>query len=126
MKKFFKDFKSFISKGNVMDLAIGVIIGGAFSNIITSIVNDLLMPIFGIILGGIDFTKLTIKVKDVTINYGNFIQNVINFLIIAFCIFVFIRILNKFLKKKEEEQKKEIKEDIKLLEEIRDLLKNKK
>ena len=116
MKKFFKDFKSFISKGNVMDLAIGVIIGGAFSNIITSIVNDLLMPIFGIILGGIDFTKLTIKVKDVTINYGNFIQNVINFLIIAFCIFVFIRILNKFLKKKEEEQKKEIK----------DLLKNKK
>lgn len=126
MKKFFKDFKSFISKGNVMDLAIGVIIGGAFSNIITSIVNDLLMPIFGIILGGIDFTKLTVKVKDVTINYGNFIQNVINFLIIAFCIFVFIRIFNKLLNKKEEEPKKEIKEDIKLLEEIRNLLKDKK
>ena len=99
--KTIKEFKQFISRGNVMDLAIGVIIGSAFGKIVTSVVNDILMPLIGIIIGGLDFTNLSIKIKDATINYGMFIQNVIDFLIVAICIFIFIKIVSKFIKKSE-------------------------
>lgn len=121
-----KEFKKFISRGNVLDMAIGVIIGGAFGKIVTSIVNDLLMPLIGIILGGLDFTGLYLKIGDATILYGSFIQNVVDFLIVAACIFIIMKLLNKFTHKSQEEKKTEEKnEDIKLLEEIRDLLKEK-
>ena len=122
-----KEFKEFIKRGNVMDLAVGVIVGGAFGNIVTSLVNNILTPILGIFLGGIDFSSLTLKVKDANINYGMFLQNVIDFLIIAFCIFIMIKLINKIIKiGKKDEEKKEAsskKEEILLLEEIRDLLK---
>lgn len=121
----FKEFKQFISRGNIIDLAIGVIIGGAFGKIVTSIVNDILMPIIGVIIGGLDFSNLTIKFKDSTIAYGNFIQNVIDFLIVSICIFILIKFISKFEKrnKKNIETKKE--ENTLLLEEIRDILKEK-
>ncbi|MBQ3021041.1 MAG: large-conductance mechanosensitive channel protein MscL [Bacilli bacterium] len=134
MKKFIKEFKEFISKGNVLDLAVGVIIGGAFQKIVTSLVNDILMPFLGLLTGGHDFSSLTITFKDATINYGLFLQNILDFLLMAFCIFIIIKIFNKIKKglepKKEEEVKEEIKEPVKsneekLLEEIRDLLKTK-
>ena len=124
MKKILKEFKEFISKGNVIDMAVGVVIGSAFSKIVTSLVNDVIMPLIGIIIGGLDFTSLSIKVKDSEILYGSFIQNIVDFLIIAACIFTVIKIMNKFKKPKVEEPKPvEIPEDIKLLTEIRDLLK---
>lgn len=126
MKKIISEFKEFIARGNVVDLAVGVIVGSAFGKIVTSLVNDILMPIIGVILGGIDFTNLTIKFKDATIYYGNFIQNIIDFLIVAFCIFIFVKVINTLTyKKKKEEIKEEIikSEQILLLEEIRDLLK---
>ena len=121
--KTIKEFKQFISRGNVMDLAIGVIIGSAFGKIVTSVVNDILIPLIGIIIGGLDFTNLSIKIKDATINYGMFIQNVIDFLIVAICIFIFIKIVSKFTKKSEEKEEVKKDEQIILLEEIRDLLK---
>ena len=130
MKKIVEEFKKFISKGNVIDLAVGVIIGGAFQKIVTSLVNDILMPIIGIIIGGHDFSNLTLKVKDATINYGVFIQNILDFLIVAFCIFMVIKIFNtiadntKNKKKKEEVVLKKSNEEL-LIEEIRDLLKEK-
>ena len=128
-KKFIKEFKEFISRGNVVDLAVGVVIGGSFSKIVSSLVNDIIMPLVGIIIGGINFTSLSIKFKDATINYGNFIQTVIDFLIVAWCIFVVIKLINSFQRKKKEEDKKDEPpkkdEQIILLEEIRDLLKNK-
>lgn len=124
MKKILKEFKEFISKGNVIDMAVGVIIGSAFSKIVTSLVNDIIMPLIGIIIGGLDFTSLSIKIKDSEILYGLFIQNIVDFLIIAACIFTVIKILNKFKKKQEEKPViVETPEDIKLLTEIRDLLK---
>lgn len=125
MKKIIKEFKEFISKGNVIDMAVGVIIGSAFSKIVTSLVNDIIMPIIGIIIGGLDFTKLSITVKDSEIMYGSFIQNIVDFLIIAACIFTVIKIINKFKKQKPAEEPKPVEtpEDIKLLTEIRDLLK---
>lgn len=98
-----KEFKEFIAKGNVFDLAVGVIIGGAFGKIVTSLVEDILMPIIGLILGGIDFSGLSITVGDANIKYGNFIQVIINFLIIAFCIFLMVKAMNKFKKPVEEE-----------------------
>ena len=124
-----KEFKEFISKGNVVDLAVGVIIGGAFGKIVTSLVNDVLMPAIGIILGGVDFSKLTLNVGDAKIAYGMFIQNIIDFLIIAFCVFIFVKVVNKLsnLKKKEEikeDKKEEPKEtELSILKEIRDELK---
>ena len=130
-KKFIKEFKEFISRGNVVDLAVGVIIGGAFSKIVTSLVNDIIMPLIGIIIGGIDFTNLSFKIKDATVSYGVFIQNVLDFLIVAVCIFIFVKLINK-LNRKKEEPKEKVKEEPKksdevlLLEEIRDLLKNEK
>lgn len=133
MKKFVSDFKEFISKGNVLDMAVGVIIGGAFGKIVTSLVNDIIMPLVGILIGGHDFSNLVLKVGDAKIYYGSFIQNIVDFLIVAFSIFVFIKIVNNLknkTRKKVEEKTQEpatIKSDeLKVLEEIRDLLKKEK
>ena len=132
VKKGFNEFKSFISRGNVVDMAVGVIIGGAFGKIVTSLVNDILMPLIGVIVGGVDFSNLSIKVGDATIAYGNFIQTIFDFLIVAFCIFLMVKLFERFRKKekKEEEKKEEApkkSDEALLLEEIRDLLaKNKK
>ena len=127
-KGLFEEFKTFIKRGNVIDLAVGVVIGGAFSTIVTSLVNDIIMPLIGVIIGGYDFTSLSIKVGDSVIKYGSFLQNIINFLIIAFCIFMDVKIMNKFLDKHKKEEKKEApkkSDEVILLEEIRDLLKKK-
>ena len=123
-----KEFKEFISKGNIFDMAVGVIIGGAFGKIVTSLVNDIIMPLVGVIIGGLDFTNLTIKVKDATITYGVFIQNVIDFLIVALCIFVVIKAMSKFKKKEEEKPEAPVEpsEEVLLLREIRDTLKKHK
>lgn len=121
--KTLKEFKTFISKGNVVDLAVGVIIGSAFGKIVSSLVNDILMPIIGIIIGGINFSNLTIQIKDATIKYGIFIQNIIDFLIVAFCIFIFIKLINKVSKKEEEKKEKVVSEETEILKEIRDILK---
>lgn len=125
-----KEFKEFIARGNVMDLAIGVIIGGAFSAIVTSLVNNIFTPIIGLILGGLDFSNLAITVGDAKIMYGAFIQSVIDFLIVAIVIFIVIKAINKVsnLKKKEEEKAEEVTKSAELatLEEIRDLLKKHK
>ena len=122
-------------RGNVIDMAVGVIIGGAFGKIVSSIVDDIIMPPIGWLIGGVDFTNLKIDLPTViegqeaaTIKYGNFIQTSINFLIVAFCIFMLIKVVNKFSKKKEEEAPAAAPEpsaEEKLLTEIRDLLKNK-
>lgn len=129
-----KEFKEFAMKGNVVDLAVAVIIGGAFGKIVSSFVNDIIMPPIGVLLGGVDFKDLSIIIKEaegelpaVVLSYGNFIQNVVDFLIIAFVIFMAIKGMNSFKKKEVEAPapppappKSEV-----LLEEIRDLLKNK-
>ncbi len=129
-KKHLDGFKEFIAKGNVIDLAVGVIIGGAFGKIVSSIVNDILMPLLGIVIGGVDFTSLSFKIGDAVVKYGNFLQNVIDFLIIALCVYIMISMINKFTSKfkKEEEKKEEPKksDEVLLLEEIRDLLKKNK
>lgn len=121
-----KEFKQFIARGNVVDLAVGVIVGSAFGKIVTSLVNDILMPIIGVILGGIDFSSLTLKFKDATISYGMFIQNVIDFLIVSFCVFIFVKIINEISKighKKVEEKKEEkIENELTVLKEIKELL----
>ncbi|HDK7138625.1 TPA: large-conductance mechanosensitive channel protein MscL [Clostridium botulinum] len=124
-----KEFKEFAVKGNAMELAIGVVIGGAFGKIVTSLVEDIIMPLVGLLIGGIDFTGLNFSMNlsgktVVSIKYGNFIQAAVNFLIISFSIFVFIKLINKFNKKEEEvkEEPKISNEEI-LLTEIRDLLK---
>ena len=121
---FIKEFKEFAMKGNVMDMAVGVIIGGAFGKIVSSLVDDVLMPVIGMLTGGVDFTNLTAQVGDATVKYGTFIQNIIDFLIIAFCIFLMIKGMNKLTKKKEEEPAPapEPSNEEKLLGEIRDLL----
>lgn len=121
----FKEFKKFISRGNVVDLAVGVVVGSAFSKIVSSLVDNIIMPLVGIIIGGIDFTKLSLTIFDVKIQFGIFLQNVVDFLIIAFCIFMAVKVFNKIMRK--EEKKEEAKpakpnQEI-LLEEIRDLLK---
>ena len=95
-EKIIKEFKTFIERGNVIDLAVGVVIGSAFSKIVSSLVEDLLMPIIGIIIGGIDFSNLTIKVGDSIIKYGSLINNIINFFIISFCIFIIVKLINKY------------------------------
>ncbi|BAM48231.1 MAG: large-conductance mechanosensitive channel protein MscL [Amphibacillus sp.] len=121
-----KDFKAFIARGNVLDLAVGIIIGAAFSSIVSSLVDNVIMPLIGLLMGGIDFSSLSIIVGDAVIEYGIFIQRVVDFLIIAFSIFLFIRVINSFKKKQaetEEEVVEEIDEQTKLLTEIRDLLK---
>ena len=135
---FFKEFKEFAMKGNVMDMAVGVIIGGAFGKIVTSLVDDVLMPFIGMLTGGIDLSGLEYKmmlpavdggepIAGATLKYGAFIQNIIDFLIIAFCIFLMIKAMNKLTAKKEEEPAPapEPSAEEKLLGEIRDLLKKK-
>lgn len=125
-----KEFKEFISKGNIVDLAVGVIIGGAFGKIVSSLVNDILMPIIGVLIGGVDFSNLSIKIGEAKITYGMFIQNVIDFLIIAFCVFIFVKVINKLSSiankqdKNEEKEKEEIVEtELSVLKEIREELK---
>lgn len=124
-----KEFKEFAVKGNVMDMAIGIIIGAAFGKIVTSFVADIIMPPIGVLLGGIDFSGLMITLKKatdttqaITWNYGLFINSVVDFLIISFSIFIAVRQINKF-KKKEEAKPVKTPEDILLLREIRDSLK---
>lgn len=127
----FKEFKEFAIKGNMLDMAIGIIIGAAFGKIISSLVSDIIMPPIGVALGGIDFSKLAITLKKatlsaeaVTLNYGLFLNTVIDFLIIAFAIFIVVKQINKF-KKKEKAKKVEPTEEVLLLREIRDQLKKK-
>jgi len=118
------EFKEFISRGSVVDLAVGVIIGGAFGKIVSSLVNDIIMPLIGVILGGLNLTMLTINIGSARIAYGIFVQNVIDFLIIAASIFIFIKIINKLNRRSVNKSitKKEDKQ-ITLLKEIRDELK---
>jgi large conductance mechanosensitive channel len=126
MKNFIKEFKAFAVKGNVVDLSVAVIVGGAFGKIVTSFVNDVIMPIFGIILGGINFKDLQIKIGEATILYGNFIQSIVDFVIIAFFIFVAIKILAAVTKKEKKSKEKKTITEVELLTEIRDLLMKKK
>lgn len=130
MKKMIKEFKEFISKGNVLDLAIGVVIGSAFGKIVASLVDNIIMPLVGLICGGINFAGLHVRVKDAVIYYGAFIQSVVDFLIVAFCIFVFIKLINKLNRKKAKEEVKEVapkkSDEVILLEQIRDELKKRK
>ena len=122
--KTISEFKEFIAKGNVMDMAVGVIIGGAFGKIVTSLVEDLLIPLVGMLTGGVDFTSLSLTVGDANVKYGNLLQNVIDFVIVAFCIFLMVKGINKF--KKAPEVPATPSPEEKLLTEIRDLLKEKK
>ena len=132
MKSFMKEFKEFISKGNVMDMAVGIIIGGAFTAIVNSLVESIITPLLGVIFGGISFAEMGVTVGDSTILFGAFIDAVIKFLLISFVLFSIIKALNKAksLAVKEKEQAEEEPaadpEDIALLKEIRDLLKENK
>lgn len=131
MKKFLEEFKKFAIKGNVFDLAVGVVIGTSFTAIVNSIVNDIIMPAVGIVLGGKSFKGLTFTVGDAVIQYGNLIQNMVDFLIVALVLFYVVKLLNVLRFKKEEvkeEKVEEIKrsEEVVLLEEIRDLIANNK
>ena len=143
---FLKEFKEFAVKGNVMDMAVGVIIGGAFGKIVTSVVNDIIMPPIGVLVGGVDFTDMKLTLKNqvvdaagavlepaVTLNYGAFVQQVVDFTILAFCVFLMVKLMNTLMKKKEAPapapapapEPKPTKEEL-LLTEIRDLLKEQK
>lgn len=124
---FFAEFKTFIARGNVMDMAVGVIIGGAFSNITTSLINDIVMPLLGIFTSSVSFAELTLNVGPAVITYGNFIQAILNFLIMALVVFCIVKALNSFHKKKEEAPPPPPgpSAEEQLLTEIRDLLKNK-
>ena len=141
MGKFLNEFKAFAVKGNAVDMAVGVIIGGAFGKIVSSIVDDIIMPPIGWLIGGVNFTDLKFTLPQVevpgvetmaaaTINYGNFIQTLLDFVIIAFCVFMLVKFINKLARKQREEAAKptpkpEPSAEEKLLMEIRDLLKNK-
>lgn len=141
MGKFLNEFKDFAVKGNAVDMAVGVIIGGAFGKIVSSIVNDLIMPPIGWLIGGVNFSDLKftlpaeqivegVQTQAATINYGNFIQTLIDFIIIAFCVFLMVKGINSLSKKKEAEPEQpaptpEPSNEEKLLSEIRDLLKQK-
>lgn len=120
------EFKTFISRGNVVDMAVGVIIGGAFGKIVSSLVNDILMPLIGVLLGGLDFSGLSIKIGDASLKYGSFIQTIIDFVIISLSIFVMIKLFERFKKKEEPKVCEKKNDEVLLLEEIRDLLKKKK
>ena len=135
------EFKKFISRGNVLDMAVGVVVGGAFTAIVNSLVNDIIMPLVGLIVGGINFTNLKIVINppidgltEAAITYGNFIQAVVNFLLVAFALFIVIKGINKMKEKHEKKEEKPAEpaapptpsEDIVLLTEIRDLLKDNK
>lgn len=146
-KKFVDEFKTFVMRGNVMDLAVGLIIGSAFTAIVKSLVNDIVMPIIGMVMGGVNFTALKIVIRkaaldraELAITYGNFIQAIIDFLLIAFVVFMIVRSLNTLREKREALLKKKAEEeaaaappaapvipaDVVLLTEIRDLLKKAK
>ncbi len=126
---FIAEFKEFALKGNVLDMAVGVIIGGAFKEIVSSLVADIIMPAIGLLLGGINFTELSYTFNGAVIKYGVFIQKIIDFLIIAMAIFVFIKVVASLSRKRKEEPQEEEPpkkaDDVVLLEEIRDLLKEK-
>ena len=129
MKKFMSEFKEFISKGDVMSMAVGIIRGGAFTAIVSSLVGDVITPLLGIIIGGIDFSGIVISVGSAQILIGNFIQAVITFLLTALVIFSIMKGFNSFLRKKEKKPQAEPappepSEEVKLLSEIRDLLKD--
>lgn len=120
------EFKDFITVGNVMDMTVGVIVGGAFGKIVTSLVNDILMPLIGILIGGLDFSKLNVVVAGATVSYGNFILNVVDFLIIALCIFFFVKAfqhLKSRITKEDEHECENSVDELAVLEEIRDILK---
>ena len=124
-KGFIAEFKAFIARGNVLDMAVGIIIGSAFTAIVTSLVNDIIMPIVGVIIGGIDFSGLKVTVVSAAINYGVFIQAIINFLLIALTVFIIIKALSKAKRKQAEESVEEEpapSPEVELLTEIRDLL----
>lgn len=127
MKKFLSEFKAFAMKGNVIDLAVAVVIGAAFGRITTSLVNNIIMPLFGGLMGGIDFTDRSVMVRESEVTYGVFIQSIIEFIIIAFAVFLVIKLINSMHKKQEakakEEKPKGPSEEVKLLTEIRDSLK---
>ncbi len=127
MKKFLHEFREFAVKGNALDLAIGVIIGAAFKAIVDSLVADIIMPLVGILMGGKDFSSLTLTVGDASIAYGMLIQNVVDFVIVAAALFVLVKVVNSLKKPKEEEVPVVAAkaDDVILLEEIRDLLKEK-
>ena len=121
-----QEFKKFAFKGNVMDLAVGVIIGAAFGKIVTSLVADIITPLVGLLLGGINITHLQIQVGNAVVKYGSFLQTIVDFLIVAFSIFMFIRFFNKLKRKQETEEKQEEPKpsrEEELLTEIRDVLK---
>ena len=134
VKKSLGEFKEFISKGNVVDMAVGVIIGSAFGKIVTSLVEKILMPIIGVLIGGLDFSDLSITVGTAKVGYGSFIQSVVDFLIVAFCLFLIVKAMNKFQNavKKDviedaiETEKSNDEKELELLSEIRDLIKKKK
>ena len=130
-----KDLKEFLLRGNVVDLAVGVIIGGAFQKIISSLVNDIIMPVVSLIVGGVDFRNLEITIPNffgqnsaAHINYGSFLQNMVDFIIIAFCVFIIVKLVNKFSKnfKKDEEEKAEPTTDEQILEVLKDIRKHQK
>lgn len=124
MKAFIEEFKAFALRGNVLEMAVGVIIGGAFTSIINSLVNDVFAPILGILTGGIDFSSLSFGIKGAQIMIGNFINAVISFLLVAFCIFLFVKAINRLTKKAKEEAASPAPDpQEELLREIRDLLK---
>lgn len=141
MSKLINEFKEFAVKGNAVDMAVGVIIGGAFGKIVSSIVDDIIMPPIGWLIGGVDFSELKVtlpqvdmgveKLAPATINYGNFIQTTLDFIIVAFCVFLMVKGINRISKKKEEEPAAPPappapSAEEKLLTEIRDLLKDEK
>lgn len=132
MRKFLGEFKAFAMRGNVIDLAVAVVIGTAFGRITTSLVNNIIMPLFGGLMGGIDFSNKSVSVRDAEVTYGVFIQSIIEFIIIALAIFIVIKIMAKLHAKEEkeeekpnEEKPKEPSEEVKLLQEIRDSLQKK-
>lgn len=129
MKKFAEEFKKFIARGNVVDLAVGMIMGAAFTSIVSSLVDDMLMPLLGAIIGGINLQNLHFSIPwslsgdAPVIYYGRFLQAIVNFALIALCIFLIVKLINKFTKKKEEEAPAKPTKDQEILAEIRDLLK---
>ncbi len=128
-----REFKEFAVKGNAIDMAIGIIIGAAFGKIISSLVDDIIMPPIGMLVGGVDFTNLAVTLKEatldtpaVTVNYGNFIQTLVNFTIIAFAVFMIVKLINRFRRKQETAPEPVSSKEALLLAEIRDLLRERK
>ncbi|EHK4065676.1 large conductance mechanosensitive channel protein MscL [Listeria monocytogenes] len=124
MKKMLVEFRDFALKGNVLDLAVAVVIGAAFGKIVSSLVDNIIMPLVGVLLGGLNFTDLSFKVGKSVIQYGAFIQSIVDFIIIAFAIFIFVKVLTSFIKKKEQTvEETPVPPTEEYLKEIRDLLK---